>query len=344
MPAEWEPHEATWLAWPHNPKDWPGKLAPIHWVYVEIVRQLHCHEKVEILVQDDKLHRRVRKMLSDAHVDLDRVAFHRMGTDRSWVRDSGPTFVTDGDEVAAVCWRFNAWAKYSNWLSDVLVARKIAEIERCRPITPEVRGQRVVMEGGAIDSNGAGTLLTTEECLLSEVQQRNPGVTREDYEALFAEHLGVTSTVWLGCGITGDDTHGHVDDVARFTGPRTVATVIETDRKDENYEPLKRNWKLLKEQRDQAGKRLEVVELPMPKPLYFRGIRVPASYANFYVANDVVLVPTFHDPHDRVALNVLASAFPDREVIGIHAVDLVWGFGTLHCSTQQQPLGHVCSH
>jgi agmatine deiminase len=343
MPAEWAPHEATWLAWPHNPKDWPGKFPPIHWIYVEIVRHLHRHERVEILVEDDGLHRRVRKMLSDAGVDLDQVGFHRMGTDRSWVRDSGPTFITDGNETAAVCWRFNAWAKYSNWLKDVLVARKIAEIERCRPITPEFHGERIVLEGGAIDSNGAGSLLTTEECLLSEdVQQRNPGMTRADYEAVFAEHLGVTSTIWLERGIAGDDTHGHVDDLARFVGPRTVATVLETDRKDENYAPLKRNWEFLTKQHGQDGKPLDVIELPMPKPLYFRGVRMPASYANFYIANGLVLVPTFHDPNDRIALNVLASAFPGREVIGIHSVDFVWGFGTLHCSTQQQPLGHVC--
>ncbi len=337
MPAEWAPHEATWLAWPHNPKDWPGKFPPIHWIYVEIVRQLHVRERVEILIEDDRLHRRVVKMLQDAGVNLDRVRFHRCSTDRSWLRDSGPTFVAGNGEVGAVCWRFNAWAKYPNWLKDVLVAKKIAGITRSRPITPTWRGRRVVLEGGAIDTNGAGSLLTTEECLLSEVQQRNPGFNKLDYEGIFREFLGIEQTIWLEQGIVGDDTHGHVDDLARFVGPRTVATVVETDRRDDNYEPLKRNWERLKLQTDQDGKPLELVELPMPKPLYFRGVRLPASYANFYIANGLVLVPTFHDPNDRIALNQLAAAFPDREVIGIHSVDYAWGFGTLHCSTQQQP-------
>lgn len=339
MPAEWAPHEATWLAWPHNPKDWPGKFPPIHWIYVEIVRHLHARERVEILIEDDRLHRRVRKMLEDAGVDLSRVRFHRCSTDRSWLRDSGPTFVADAEEVAAVCWRFNAWAKYSNWLKDVLVARKISEISRTRAQAPTWNGERVVLEGGSIDSNGAGALLTTEECLLSSVQQRNAGFERIDYEGIFRQFLGAEHTIWLEQGIVGDDTHGHVDDLARFVGPRTVATVVETNKKDDNYQPLRRNWQRLQEQTDQDGKPLELVELPMPKPLYFRGVRLPASYANFYIANGVVLVPTFHDPNDRIALNQLAAAFPDREVIGIHSVDYVWGFGTLHCSTQQQPLG-----
>ncbi len=338
MPAEWEPHEATWLAWPHNPKDWPGKFPPIHWIYVDIVRHLHTRERVEILVEDDRLHRRVQKMLADAGVDLDRVRFHRCSTDRSWLRDSAPSFVASEDEVAAVCWRFNAWAKYSNWLKDVLVSRRISEIARTRAATPTWRSERVVLEGGSIDVNGAGSLLTTEECLLSDIQQRNPGFSRLDYEGIFKEFLGVEKTIWLEDGIVGDDTHGHVDDLARFIGPRTVATVVETDRKDDNYERLKRNWQRLKKETDQDGKPLELVELPMPKPLYFRGVRLPASYANFYIANGLVLVPTFHDPNDRIALNQLAAAFPDREVIGIHAVDYVWGLGTLHCSTQQQPL------
>ncbi len=338
MPAEWEPHEATWLAWPHNSEDWPGKFAAIHWVYVEIVRQLARHERVEILIEDDRLYRRVQKMLGDSILELDNVRFHRAATDRSWVRDSGPTFVKDGDEVQAVCWRFNAWAKYSNWTKDVLIAQRIAHTVGCRALTPTCAGERVVLEGGALDSNGAGLLLTTEECLLSEVQQRNLGMGREDYEAMFREMLGVEQVLWLERGIVGDDTHGHIDDLARFVGGRTIATVVEPATNDENHAILEANRKRLESLRDEQGKPFDLVELPMPRPLYFRGVRLPASYANFYIANGAVLVPIFNDPNDRIALNQLAAAFPDREVIPIPAVDLVWGFGTLHCSTQQQPV------
>lgn len=331
MPGEWAPRAATWLAWPHHARDWPGKLAAVHWVYVEIVRLLAPHERVEILVRDDALARRIRRWLTDAGVDLNRVGLHRQLTDRSWTRDSGPTFVQSPDETAAVCWRFNAWAKYSNWNFDVLVGRRIAELAGCRAIVPRHKGRTVVMEGGAIDSDGAGLLLATEECLLSDVQIRNPDFTRDDYERVFAEYLGVENTVWLGEGVAGDDTHGHVDDVARFIAPKRVAAAVETDRRDQNYAPLAENWKRLQA----AG--LEVVELPMPRPLHFRGERLPASYANFYVGAKKVLVPTFNDPNDRVALNALATAFPDREVVGVHSIDFVWGFGTLHCSTQPQP-------
>lgn len=338
MPAEWEPHEAVWLAWPRNAEDWPGKFAAIHWVYVEIVRQLARSERVEILIEDDRLFRRVQKMLGDSLIELANVRFHRVSTDRSWLRDSAPTFVKDGEELKAVCWRFNAWAKYSNWTKDVLVSKRIAQEVGCRAVVPTWNSERVVLEGGAIDSNGAGLLLTTEQCLLSEVQQRNPGMSREDYEAMFLETLGVEQVLWLDRGIVGDDTHGHVDDLARFVGPRTIATVVETDQRDENHSILRDNLRRLKSLRAPDGKSFDLVELPMPRPLHFRGVRLPASYANFYIANRAVLVPVFSDPNDRVALEQLAAAFPERDVIPIPAVDLVWGFGTLHCSTQQQPV------
>ena len=331
MPAEWEPHEATWLAWPQNPADWPGKLTPVAWAYVEIVRLLAPHERVEIIVDSEARERRVRRMLADAGVDLDRVGFHRMPTDRSWVRDSGPTFVSTANGPAAICWQFNAWAKYSNWRRDAEVGGRIAEIAGARAVHPEAEGRRITLEGGAIDVDGAGLLLATEECLLSPVQERNPGWSREDYERLFAETLGVRQTIWIPHGIVGDDTHGHIDDTARFVEPGRAAACVELDSRDENRRLLSENLKALRA----AG--LEVIELPMPRPLFFRGVRVPASYANFYVANGRVLVPTFNDPHDRLALATLAAAFPDRETIGVHSVDLVWGFGTLHCSTQQQP-------
>jgi agmatine deiminase len=337
MPAEWEPHAATWLAWPRNPRDWPGKFAAIPWVYGDIVRHLHRRERVRLVVEDAPHERRARRVLEKIGVDFAQLDFFRFPTDRSWLRDSGPLFVTNQKEVAATCWRFNAWAKYGNWRKDVKIPCRIARAAKVRIWEPRLNGRPIVLEGGSIDVNGQGTMLTTEECLLSDEQQRNPGLTREQLEQLFAGYLGVRKVLWLGKGIAGDDTHGHVDDLARFAGPRTVVTVVESDRNDENYTPLQENLRRLKSMTGQDGRPLEIVELPMPRPLYFQNQRLPASYANFYIANGLVLVPTFHDPNDRLALNTLAKVFPDREIIGIHSVDYVWGFGTLHCSTQQEP-------
>ena len=337
MPAEWEPHEATWLAWPHNRKDWPGKFAPIPWVYTEIIRHLHERERVCVVVQDEAHERRARRALGQALADLSRISFHRFPSDRSWLRDTGPIFVKDRGKVAATCWKFNAWAKYDNWKKDATVGRKIAKAAKTEIHEPRLDGRRIVLEGGAIDVNGQGALLTTEECLLGGTQQRNPGMTREEWERVFATNLGVSKVLWLGQGIAGDDTHGHIDDLARFVGPRTVVTVTEVDPADVNFQPLRENLNRLRKMSDQQGRRLEVIALPMPRPIYFQGVRVPASYANFYIANGLVLVPTFNDPRDRQALETLARVFPGRDVAGIHAVDLVWGFGTLHCATQQQP-------
>ena len=351
MPAEWEPHAATWIAWPHNRDDWPGKFGPIPWVYAEIVRLLSRSERVEILVYGRKERRRAADRLDRAGVDLDRVGFHAVPTDRVWTRDSGPSFVVkdtaepgDPAAVALVAWKFNAWAKYHNHRLDRKVPRAIGRalgLTRFKPRFDPGDGEspaRVVLEGGSIDVNGRGTVLTTEECLLSEVQARNPRLDRAGIEKALAENLAAPHVVWLDRGIVGDDTHGHVDDLARFVGPSTVAVVVERDPADANYDILRANRERLRHATDQDGHPLEVVELPMPRPVVFEGTRLPASYANFYVANDLVLVPTFNDPADREALAVLAAAFPGREVVGVHAVDLVWGLGTLHCLTQQQPL------
>jgi len=345
MPAEWEPHEATWLAWPHNPEDWPGKFQPIPWVYAEIVRLLAARERVHILVDDLKSEARARSILARAVANLDQVSFHAWPTDRVWTRDSGPIFVRNAEgRVAVTNWRFNAWAKYDDWQLDDQVPGRVTGLLGVPEWQPEIElkngaKHRLVLEGGSIDTNGEGILLTTEECLLSEVQQRNPGVSREELDQAFHDYLGIDQVIWLGRGVAGDDTHGHVDDISRFVGPETIVTAVEPDTKDANHEPLEENLQRLKAARTLAGKQFTVVELPLPRPVVFRGQRLPASYANFYIANGLVLVPTFHDPNDRVALNILAGVFPDREVIGIHSVDLVWGLGTLHCMTQQQPVG-----
>jgi agmatine deiminase len=381
MPAEWEPHAATWLAWPHYHGDWPGKFDPIPWVYTEIIRNLARHERVELIVNNAPAERQARKQLLRANADVKNIRFHRWPTNRSWLRDSGCIFVNhscgsdtpvrelpqssqalagngsreghdfsravkDGKkkrasapegELQSTKFRFNAWAKYSNWRQDEKIGSRMTNVAQSHEVRPLHRGTRIVLEGGSIDVNGQGTLLTTEECLLSKIQQRNPAMSRKDYETLFAEYLGAPHTIWLGKGIHGDDTHGHVDDLTRFVSPDTVVTMIESNPKDVNHKPLRDNLRRLQSATDQAGKPLNIVELPMPGPVFFEKRRLPASYANFYIANGIVLVPVFNDPNDRIALNTLSSLFPTRQIVPIYSGDLIWGLGTMHCMTQQQP-------
>jgi agmatine deiminase len=341
MPAEWERHEATWLGWPHNTKDWPGKMGAISWVYGEMVRKLSLGESVRIFVNDKDHELKARRVLDKVGVDLTRIQFFRVPTNRGWARDFGPIFVKRDQpdpQVAIARFRFTAWAKYPDWQLDDRIPVRIGQKLKIPVVPVERNREGVVLEGGAIDVNGQGTLLTTEECLLDEqVQVRNLGFSGRDYEEVFRTHLGISQVLWLGQGIAGDDTHGHVDDVCRFVDPYTVVLCQETNPADENYRPLAENAERLEGMRVEDGRKLLVVPLPMPEPLYFEGRRLPASYANFYIGNAVVLVPTFNDPQDRVALGIVSDLFPDRTVVGIHAVDLVWGFGTIHCLTQQQP-------
>ena len=338
MPAEWETHDATWLAWPHERTDWPGKFAPIRWVYAEIVRHLARVERVRILVENSDQENRARRILKKNGVALDAVQFFIVPTNRGWIRDFGPIFTKNGaGRLGATNWSFNAWAKYDDWKKDD-AATGLLKAKLPMPVRePVYRGRRVVLEGGSIDVNGLGALITTEECLLSPVQERNPGFSREDYEAIFRNYLGVTEVLWLGRGIAGDDTHGHVDDLARFVDPATIVTVVESDANDANYEPLQENLARLRRMKDRHGRSRRIETLPMPEPVYFAGQRLPASYANFYIANRLVLVPTFNDVHDRTALDTLGALFPGREIIGIPCRDLALGLGTLHCMTQQQP-------
>ena len=387
MPAEWEPHAATWLAWPHYHGDWPGKFDPIPWVYTEIIRNLARHERIELIVNHAKAERQVRKILARADALSANVRFHRHPTNRVWLRDSGAIFCSCGSdtpvrelrkalqtlaedrgweghdfsfepalskrsapkgadrnaktaralEAVALNFRFNAWAKYSNYAHDQKIGSLMSAVANVEEIRLQHQNTRVVLEGGSIDVNGQGSILTTEECLLSKIQQRNPGMTRQDYEKIFANYLGAPHTVWLGKGIVGDDTHGHVDDLTRFVSRDTVVTMVEPNRKDANHKPLRDNLRRLKSAHDQDGKALNIIELPMPRPVIFERRRLPASYANFYIANGIVLIPVFNDPNDRIALNTLAELFPAREIVPIYSGDLVWGLGTMHCMTQQQP-------
>ena len=342
MPAEWEPHRATWIAWPHHEPDWPGKLGPIPWVYAEIARLIAEHERVEVLCQSPDVHNAAVEAL-DAHgVRRDRVGLHLVPTDRVWLRDSAPTGVVDQDGgVTLVNWAFNGWAKYDNYQQDLRIGESIARLTNLPRLEPRrENGGRIVLEGGGLEVNGHGLMLVTEEWLLSPVQVRNPGLTRADYERVFADWLGISHTIWLGEGCVGDDTHGHVDDVARFVAADTVVVAVEDDPRDENYPRSQDNRRRLEHAaaHSTAGP-LRIVTLPFPRPVVMNGERLPASYANFYITNGSVLVPTFNDANDRVALNTLAGLMPSRHVIGVHAVDLVWGLGTLHCLTQQEPLG-----
>jgi agmatine deiminase len=345
MPAEWEPHEATWLAWPHNPEDWPGKFAPIPWLYAEIVRLLAARERIHLIMEDAAAEKRVRSMLKRSGAELGNVDFHQWPTDRGWTRDSGPIFIRDGAGKPAITnWQFNGWAKYDDWRLDDQLPGRVKELLGLPAWQPVIAHQdgterRIVLEGGSIDVNGAGLMLTTEECLLSTVQQRNPGVSRKQLEQVFSDYFGIDQVIWMNRGIAGDDTHGHIDDISRFAGVDTIITAVEPNMDDPNHEPLTENLARLKAARTPEGKQFTIIELPMPRPVVFRGQRLPASYANFYIANGVVLMPTFHDANDRVAMNILAQAFPGREVIGVHSVDLIWGLGALHCMTQQQPAG-----
>ena len=341
MPAEWEPHRATWISWPHHEPDWPGKIGPIPWVYAEIARVIAAHEPVEIICHNEDVMESARLAL-DAHaVRGDRCALHVVPTDRVWLRDSAPSSAIDrAGRVWLVNWGFNAWAKYPNWQQDAQVGVAIARLTGLPRVEPRRAdtGGRVVLEGGGIEVNGQGLMLVTEEWLLSDVQVRNPGLQREDYERIFADWLGTRRTIWLGEGCVGDDTHGHIDDIARFVAPDTIVLAVEPDPADENHSRSMDNLRRLElASDDQSVGPLRVVTLPFPRPVVMNGERLPASYANFYIVNGAVLVPTFNDPNDRVALNTLAELMPRHQVIGIHAVDLVWGLGTLHCLTQQEP-------
>ena len=332
LPAEWEPHEATWLSWPRREGiSFPDAYDEVMPVFVQLVDALRESEKVRINVTDEDHERHVRLLLKD--IDTRHVAYFHIPTNEPWCRDHGPIFIKrDSDpQLAIVDWDYNAWGgKYPPFDLDEVVPTRIAE-----HLSLPVYSPGLVMEGGSFDANGTGSLLTTTSCLLNS--NRNPGKSKIEIEKTLRDYLRVTNILWLGDGIEGDDTDGHIDDISRFVGRTTVLTAIEADPKDPNFEPLRANLALLRTMKAEDGTPLDVRTLPMPPRVEKEGRRLPASYANFYIANGAVLVPVFNDPNDRIALNTLAQLFPTREIVPIYCGDLIWGFGALHCMTQQQP-------
>ena len=339
FPAEWEQQKGILLCFPYNGNDWPGKYQAIQWAFVEFIKKITQYEIVYLIVADNKLKDKVSDILMTADVNIKNVQYIVLKTNRSWMRDSGPIIVeTEKGKYEAINFNFNGWAKYSNYQLDKNVPKTIADTLKIPMTMATYKGKPVVLEGGAIDVNGKGTLITSEECLLHpNIQVRNEGFTKEDYEAVFKEYFGITNVIWVKDGIQGDDTHGHIDDLCRFVNENTIVTVVENDKNDANFKPLQENLEILKTAKLENGESPKIIALPMPKKLIFDGIRIPPSYANFLIINQAVLVPTFNDPNDRIALNILAECFPDREIIGISAIDLIWGFGTLHCLSQQIP-------
>lgn len=337
FPAEWEKHQATLLSFPSEGRDWPGKFHAIKWAFVEIIKKVTTYEPVVLVVKSEELQEKVAIMLEQAHVDPSQISYIIKDTNRNWMRDSGPAIVkTSEGGREAIQFGFTGWAKYKNHRKDKGIPAAVAQ-HLGLPLIPAMYNNKlVVLEGGSIDVNGCGTLITTEECLMDPKQQlRNKGFKKEDYENVFREYLGVTNTIWLGEGIEGDDTHGHVDDICRFVNRNTVVAVQESDISDTNHHKLEENLEILKNARLENGEKLNVITMPMPGRLDFEDLRLPASYVNFLVTNGCVLMPTFNDKNDYKALGILNDLFPDRHVIGINAVDLVWGLGTLHCLSHE---------
>jgi agmatine deiminase len=337
LPAEWEKHQATLLSFPSEGNDWPGKFGAIQWAFVEIIRKVTLYEKVILLVKSELHLEKVKKMLIRAHTDIENIDFVICDTNRNWMRDSGPIIVkTEDGKREALQFAFNGWAKYPNHKKDRKVPETVAKHLNIDLVPVIYKDKPVILEGGAIDINGCGSLVTTEECLLHPtLQVRNPGFTKTDYEQVFLEYLGITNVIWLAEGIEGDDTHGHVDDICRFVNKNTMLACYETDKNDPNHSKLEVNIDRLRNAILEDGKKPEIVKLPMPGRIDFENVRLPLSYINFLITNACVLVPTFNDKNDYKALGIIKELFIGIDVIGINATDLIWGFGTLHCLSHE---------
>ena len=335
MPAEWEEQKSTWIAWPHNKKDWPNKFDFIPEIFAEIISHISKGQKVNILIENNVLKKRAILILKNFKVNFSNIRFSLCKTDRAWLRDSFPIFVKNKNKKILLNWKFNSWAKYKNFKKDNSIINKVKKVLKLQSISPVFNRRKVVLEGGAIDVNGKGALITTEECLLSKIQQRNSGFKKHDYEKIFFNYFGIRKIIWLKRGIVGDDTHGHIDDLARFVSENTIFLAYERNKKDVNYKILRNNFRILKKLDD--FKKLKIIKIPMPEAKYIEGTRVPASYLNFYIANKVILVPTFNDKKDKLVLKMFRKHFKSRKVVPIDCSILIWGFGAIHCMTQQEP-------
>ena len=333
FPAEFAKHAATWLSWPHKEASWPGKIEAIYPIYCEFIKLIAEDEKVNVNVVDEAMKRKAMVHLQKAGSDCSNIQFFIHPTNDAWCRDHGPAFIINPVEKKrmVVDWGYNAWGgKYPPFDLDDIIPTLVAKYSDLPVVYPGI-----VMEGGSVDFNGKGTVLTTTSCLLNP--NRNPHLNQKQIEEYLNSYYGVSNILWLGDGILGDDTDGHIDDITRFVNDDTVVTVVEENRKDENYVPLQENLKLLKTMRLESGKQMNIIELPMPSPVVFEDMRLPASYANFYIANKYVIVPTYRDENDAKALNILQKCFPDRKIIGLDSWDIIWGLGSFHCLSQQEP-------
>tara|TARA_B100001248_G_scaffold150390_1_gene112811 strand:+ start:198 stop:1247 length:1050 start_codon:yes stop_codon:yes gene_type:complete len=337
MPAEWEKQKSTWIAWPHNRKDWPNKFNNIPHVFAKIISSISKVQIVNILIQNKQSKRKIINYLKQKKTNFKNIKMIACKTDRVWVRDSGPIFLKDKkNNILLSNWNFNAWAKYKNFRNDNNINFKISKINKYEILDVIYKKKPVTLEGGSIDVNGEGLLLATRECLLSKIQERNPGLNIKDYAIIFKKILGINKIIWLEKGISGDDTHGHIDDVARFVSKNKVFLAFESNKKDKNYKNLKTNLDILNKTTIK-NKKLKIIKIPMPNPKIIEGIRVPATYLNFYIANKIVLVPVFNDAKDKIVLNIFKQNFKSRKIIPINCSELIWGFGAIHCITQQEP-------
>ena len=339
MPGEWEKQKSVWIAWPYNKNDWPGLYKFIPEVILEIIYKISKHQKINLII-NNKIES-IKKIFKSSKIK--NVSFHKIKTDRIWLRDSGPIFLINKKYKKKIILNFvfNGWAKYKNYKNDNKINDKLSKIIKLKKINPAIKkngkSRKVTMEGGAFDVNGAGTILLTEECLLSKIQERNKKFNKKDYEEMFNKYLNIKNFIWLKKGIIGDDTHGHVDDISRFVSRNTIMTAIEKNKNDKNYKNLNENLKILKKSRDERGEKFKIIKVPMPSPIFIDKTRVPASYMNFYICNKKVLLPIFKVKEDNIAIKIFKNYFKNRKVETVDCSKLIWGFGAIHCMTQQEP-------
>ena len=344
MPGEWELQKSVWIIWPYSAKDWPDLFDNIPSVVAKIISYLSIHQNVNLIIRDYKDTTKIKRIFKKFKNKISNIKFHSILTNRIWIRDSGPIFLVNDKTKKKIIlnFKFNGWAKYKDFQKDNDINLKISKIVKIKKIEPKVKVKnklkKIILEGGAIDVNGQGSIILTKECLLSKVQERNPVVSRSIYEKVLNKYLNVSNFIWLNKGLDGDDTHGHVDDIARFVSKNTIMIAIEKNRNDKNYNHLKENLKILKNSKNSNGKKFKIIKIPMPAPIYINNEKVPASYLNFYIANKIVLLPVFNDKNDKKVLSIFKKFFKSRQIIPVDCSDLIWGFGAIHCMTQQEPL------